>query len=62
MRGLRVKDSDTLSKIISTSFDEGVLVLKAGKNTLRFLPPLTISKQEMDEGFGRLENALNKIS
>jgi acetylornithine aminotransferase len=62
MRGLRVKDSDTLSKIISTSFDEGVLVLKAGKNTLRFLPPLTISKQEMDEGFERLENALNKIS
>ncbi len=61
MRGLRVKDYNTLNKIISTSFDEGVLVLRAGKNTLRFLPPLTISKQEINEGFKRLENALNKI-
>jgi len=62
MRGLRVKDSDTLSKIISNSFEEGLLVLKAGKNTLRLLPPLTISKEEMDEGFKRLDNALSKIN
>ncbi len=61
MKGLRVKDADTLVKIISTAFEEGVLVLKAGKNTLRLLPPLTISKKEMDEGFKRLENALAKI-
>lgn len=62
MKGLRVRDADTLAKIIPTSFEEGVLVLKAGKNTLRFLPPLTISKEEIDEGFKRLANALSKIS
>ena len=61
MRGLRVKDADTLSSIITESFNEGVLVLKAGKNTLRMLPPLTISKEEIDEGFKRLQNAINKI-
>lgn len=61
IRGLRVKDADTLALIIKTAFECGVLVLKAGKNTLRLLPPLTISKQEIDEGFKRLENALNKI-
>ena len=61
MRGLRVKDADTLALIIKTAFEEGVLVLKAGKNTLRLLPALTISKNEMDEGFKRLERALNKI-
>ncbi len=61
MRGLRVKDSDTLVSIISNAFDNGVLVLKAGKNTLRFLPPLTISKQEIDEGFKRLEKAVENI-
>ena len=61
MRGLRVKDADTLALIIKTAFEEGVLVLKAGKNTLRLLPALTISKNEMDEGFIRLERALNKI-
>ena len=61
MRGIRVKDADTLSSIVKEAFDEGVLVLKAGKHTLRMLPPLTISKEEINEGFKRLENALNKI-
>ena len=61
MRGLRVKDAQTLSSIILNSFDEGVLVLKAGKNTLRFLPPLTISKDEINEGFTRLSDAVAKI-
>ena len=58
MRGLRVKSADLLSDIINNTFENGVLVLKAGKNTLRFLPPLTISKKEIDEGFDRLENSL----
>jgi len=61
MRGLRVKDSDTLAAILKEAFNEGVLVLRAGKNTLRMLPPLTISKEEIDEGFKRLTNALSKI-
>lgn len=61
MRGLRVKDADTLALVIKTAFEEGVLVLKAGKNTLRLLPALTISKDEINEGFKRLENALDKI-
>ena len=61
MRGLRVKDADTLALVIKTAFEHGILVLKAGKNTLRFLPALTISKEEMNEGFKRLENALDKI-
>lgn len=58
MRGLRVKDADTLARIITRARDEGVLVLRAGRNTLRFLPPLTISREEMDEGFDRLRRAL----
>ena len=61
MRGLRVKDADTLAAIIKESFNEGLLILRAGKNTLRMLPVLTISKEEIDEGFKRLENALSKI-
>ena len=61
MRGLRVKDAQTLSSIITKAFDSGVLVLKAGKNTLRFLPPLTISKAEIDEGFKRLGQAVETL-
>ncbi len=62
MRGLRINSSDNLTKIINKSFQEGVLLLKAGRNTLRFLPPLTISQEEIDLGFERLENAFKNIS
>lgn len=58
MRGLRVSNADTLSKIINAAREAGVIVLKAGRNTLRFLPPLTITKGEIDEGFVRLEKAM----
>ena len=61
MRGLRVINSKILTKIIQQSTTNGVLVLKAGKSTLRFLPPLTITKDEIDKGFKRLNNVLKKI-
>ena len=54
MRGLRICDGDTLNKIVSRAFDEGLLLLKAGRNTLRFLPALTITKKEIEDGFEKL--------
>jgi acetylornithine aminotransferase len=62
MRGLRCLDSTDLAELIDSAFKEGILVLKSGRNTLRFLPPLTISKAEIDEGFKRLKNAFDKIN
>ncbi len=61
MRGLRIKSSKLLDSVLKSAFKEGVLVLKAGRNTLRFLPPLTISKDEIDIGFERLKIAFKKI-
>ncbi len=61
MRGLRVKDAETLSAIVKSSHEKGVLVLKAGRNTLRLLPPLTISEKEISEGFRRLDEALSSL-
>lgn len=61
MCGLRAKDADTLAVVISAARDNGVMVLKAGRNTLRFLPPLTITKEEMDEGFKSLDTALSSL-
>ena len=61
MRGLRMNDSDTLAKLINLARENGVMVLRAGRNTLRFLPPLTITKEEMDEGFKRLEKAISSL-
>ncbi len=61
MCGLRVKDGDTLTKIISKAREEGVIVLKAGRDTLRLLPALTITKEEIDEGFISLNRALSSL-
>jgi len=61
MCGLRVIDADTLSNIINSARESGVMLLKAGRNTLRFLPPLTITKEEIDEGFKALNSAIDSI-
>ncbi|MCK9492228.1 MAG: aspartate aminotransferase family protein [Sulfurimonas sp.] len=61
MCGLRVRDAATLAKVISNARDEGVIVLRAGRNTLRFLPPLTITKEEIDEGFISLNRAVTSL-
>ena len=61
MCGLRVKDADTLSAIMNNAKENGVMVLKAGRNTLRFLPPLTITKEEINEGFEALSNAVSSL-
>ncbi|PHS57938.1 MAG: aspartate aminotransferase family protein [Sulfurimonas sp.] len=61
MCGLRVKDSDTLASILNSAKENGVMVLKAGRNTLRFLPAITITKEEIDEGFTALNRAISSI-
>ena len=61
MCGLRVKDADTLASIMSNAKDNGVMVLRAGRNTLRFLPPRTITKEETDEGFKALATAISSL-
>jgi acetylornithine aminotransferase len=61
MCGLRVKDAATLTDIMTHAKDNGVMVLKAGKNTLRFLPPLTITKEEIDKGFSSLGVAVSNM-
>jgi len=61
MRGLRICDAETLGKIVNGSFVEGLLVLKAGRNTLRFLPPLTISKKEIEDGFEKLHTVFASL-
>lgn len=61
MRGLRVRDLDTLTHFLQKSYENGVLVLKSGKNTARFLPSLTITKEEIDEGFNRINEAIKGL-
>jgi len=61
MRGLRAKDNDTMKAVLTKSMENKLIVLPAGRNTVRFLPALTISTAEIDEGFKRFEQALDTI-
>ena len=58
MRGLRLKDTESFNLFLQKTCENRVLVLKSGKNTARFLPALTISKEEIDEGFERINHSL----
>ena len=58
MRGLRLKDAESFNLFLQKTCENRVLVLKSGKNTARFLPALTISKEEIDEGFERINRSL----
>ena len=61
MRGLRCVDDKIQSSILKEAFAQRLILLKAGRNTVRFLPPLTISEDEIDEGFKRFEKALAQL-
>jgi acetylornithine aminotransferase len=61
MRGLKAMNSEIQASIIKSSMKNGLILLKAGRNTVRFLPSLTISKAEIDSGFIRLEETLKNI-
>ena len=62
MRGLKIKDDETLGKIIAKARQNRLLVLRSGNATLRFLPPLLITKDEISTGFVRLKATLKEIA
>ena len=61
MQGLVLRDEKNLGEIFNKALQNGLLILKSGKRTLRFLPALNIKKSEIKEGFARLRKSLNEI-
>lgn len=45
--------------IVTAARERGLLIITCGKNTLRFVPPLIISEEEIEEGLGILEQAMD---
>ncbi|PSS00566.1 pyridoxal phosphate-dependent transferase [Coniella lustricola] len=48
------------SPIVNAARDMGLLVITAGTNTLRFVPPLTITEAEITQGLDILEAAISE--
>jgi predicted acetylornithine/succinylornithine family transaminase len=59
---LAMEFSDNISgKVVSLCNEEGLLLNAVRPNAVRFMPPLTITAHEVDEGLSRLEAALRKV-
>ncbi len=50
-----------VASTMSNLKDNGLLVLNAGNNVLRFLPPLIVKKNHIDEAMGIIENVLKDV-
>jgi len=54
MLGLPVRDGYKASDFVPRALDFGLIINAAGRNTLRFIPPLIISREEAADGMERL--------
>lgn len=61
MVGLQAVSEEVQKSIIAESLKNGLVILRSGRNVVRFLPPLTISDEEIKEGFERLWRVLDTL-
>ena len=59
MQGLVIQGRP-VGEVVLKSMDEGLLVITAGSDVLRLVPPLVITEDHVDEMVERLERALTK--
>ena len=50
-----------VGKVAAASLEQGLIVITAGADVLRFVPPLVIEKQHVDEMIEKLEKALLSV-
>lgn len=60
MIGLALCESLSAKELCAALLKEGLVTLTAGQNTLRLLPPLTITKEEITTGVSIIKNTLAK--
>lgn len=62
MFGIELADQNTLEQVLDQLESEGLLALKAGQTVLRLLPPLTITKEEIDQGLSIIDKVFNNLA
>ena len=56
-----IETSASLSKIVEAARQKGLIILTAGENVIRLLPPLTISKEEIQQGIAILKEVFSEV-
>ena len=57
-----VECSLPVGKVLAEALNQGLIVITAGSNVLRFVPPLVIEKSDVDEMIEKLETTLVILS
>ncbi|MEI7989222.1 MAG: acetyl ornithine aminotransferase family protein [Chloroflexota bacterium] len=48
-------------RIVDLAFEYGLLILGCGKNVIRLIPPLTVTKVQIDEGLSIFESVIDEV-
>ena len=56
-----IETSANLSKIVEGARQKGLIILTAGENVIRLLPPLTISREEIQQGITVLKEVFSEV-
>lgn len=61
MQGVIVKDL-AVGNVLKKTLENGLIVLSAGSNVIRLLPPLVITKADIDEMIEKLDRSLEQLA
>ncbi len=59
-RASKTADKELRNRVVHRCFESGLLTLPCGRSTIRFMPPLMIGKELVDEGLGIFEQVLTE--
>lgn len=64
LKGIKVKDdaSMTAGEVVGEAMKEGLLLVPAGPSVVRFVPPLIVSEEEVDQALEVFDRALKNLS
>ncbi len=58
---LGIETSVSLSRLVEAARQKGLIILTAGENVIRLLPPLTISREEIQQGIAILKEVFLEV-
>ncbi|MDJ0600292.1 MAG: aspartate aminotransferase family protein [Crocosphaera sp.] len=63
INGMEINEEMSITSIdiVKVAMEEGLLLAPAGPKVLRFVPPLIVSEEEIDEAVDKLQTAINKV-
>ena len=61
-RATKERAIEERNAVVSGAFERGLLVLGAGKNSIRFSPPLVLTREQADTAVGIFDQALSEMT